>query len=154
MKAPDALDKKILALLQYDARLTTKELSYKLGKSATAIYERIRRMEDDGIIEHYVAVLNREKIGKQLVAFTNVQLKEHAHHMLKEFEKAVVKLPEVMECYHMTGSYDYLLKVAVGDMNGYHDFIMNKLAKLSNIGNVQSSFTLTEVKRHTAYTVI
>ena len=73
--------------------------------------------------------------------------------MLKDFEKAVVKLAEVMECYHMTGSYDYLLKIVVNDMNAYHDFILNKLAKLSNIGTVQSSFIMTEVKFDTAYPI-
>jgi Lrp/AsnC family leucine-responsive transcriptional regulator len=149
----DLIDKKILMLIQYDARLTTKEMADKLGKSVTAVYERIRWLQDEGYIKGYVALLNREKIDKQLLAFTNVQLKEHAHLMLKDFEKAVVKLTEVMECYHMTGSYDYLLKIVVHDMNAYHDFILNKLAKLANIGTVQSSFIMTEVKYDTAYPI-
>lgn len=149
----DAIDKRILMLLQHDARLTTKEIADKLGKSATAIYERIRWLENEGYIQQYVAILSKEKIEKTLVAYTNVQLKEHAHQMLKDFEKAVVKLSEVMECYHMTGSYDYLLKIVAGDMKAYHDFMLNKLAKLANIGTVQSSFIMTEVKYSTAYTL-
>ena len=147
----DIINKKILTLLQHDARLTTKEIADKLGKSSTAIYERIRWLQDEGYIKKYVAILDREKINMDLVAFTTVQLKEHAHQMLKDFEKAVVKLPEVMECYHMTGSYDYLLKIVVKDMNAYHEFILNKLAKLSNIGTVQSSFNMADVKHETAY---
>lgn len=147
----DLADKRILMLLQHDARLTTKEIADKLGKSVTAVYERIRRLEKEGYISGYVAILNRELIEKRLVAFANVQLKEHAHLMLKDFEKSVVKLAEVMECHHMTGSYDYLLKIVVDDMAAYHDFILNKLAKLANIGTVQSSFIMTEVKYGTAY---
>ncbi|MBK7375467.1 MAG: Lrp/AsnC family transcriptional regulator [Chitinophagaceae bacterium] len=147
----DLADKRILMLLQHDARLTTKEIADKLGKSVTAVYERIRRLEKEGYISGYVAILNRELIEKRLVAFANVQLKEHAHLMLKDFEKSVVKLAEVMECHHMTGSYDYLLKIVVDDMGAYHDFILNKLAKLANIGTVQSSFIMTEVKYGTAY---
>lgn len=147
----DMIDRQILTLLQHDARLTTKEIADKLGKSPTAVYERIRRLENEGFIQQYVALLNREKIKKDITAFANVQLKEHAHQMLKEFEKAVVKLNEVMECFHMTGSYDYLLKIVVDDMKAYHDFILNKLAKLANIGTVQSSFIMTEVKYSTAY---
>lgn len=147
----DLTDKRILMLLQHDARLTTKEIADKLGKSVTAVYERIRRLEKEGYISGYVAILNRELIEKRLVAFANVQLKEHAHLMLKDFEKSVVKLAEVMECHHMTGSYDYLLKIVVDDMAAYHDFILNKLAKLANIGTVQSSFIMTEVKYGTAY---
>lgn len=147
----DLTDKRILMLLQHDARLTTKEIADKLGKSVTAVYERIRRLEREGYISGYVAILNRELIEKRLVAFANVQLKEHAHLMLKDFEKSIVKLAEVMECHHMTGSYDYLLKIVVDDMAAYHDFILNKLAKLANIGTVQSSFIMTEVKYGTAY---
>lgn len=153
MTTIDAIDKRILMLLQHDARLTTKEIADKLGKSVTAVYERIRWLQDEEYIKSYVALLNREKIEKHLVAYTNVQLKEHAHQMLKDFEKAVVKLTEVMECYHMTGAYDYLLKIVVFDMNAYHDFILNKLAKLANIGTVQSSFIMTEVKYDTAYPI-
>ena len=87
----DAIDKKILMLLQHDARLTTKEIADKLGRSVTAVYERIRWLQDEGYIKAYVALLNREKIEKYLVAYTNVQLKEHAHLMLKDFEKAVTR---------------------------------------------------------------
>ncbi|MBI5857745.1 MAG: Lrp/AsnC family transcriptional regulator [Sphingobacteriales bacterium] len=149
----DHTDVRIMRLLQNDARLTNKEIADKIGKTVTPIYERIKWLEQEGYIQRYVAVLDKNKIDKNLVAFTNVQLKEHSHPMLKAFERDIVKFSEVMECNHMTGIYDYLLKVVVKDMNEYQSFIVNKLAKLPNIGTVQSGFVMTEVKQETAYTI-
>ena len=149
----DKTDIRLLELLQADARLTTKELADKLGKTVTPVYERKRRLENEGFITRYTAIVDKNKIGKSLVAFTNVQLRQHAQQILLNFEKTIVKFEEVMECYHMTGVYDYLLKVAVTDMAAYQDFIVNKLAKLTDIGTVQSSFVMTEVKHETAYKI-
>jgi len=149
----DKTDVQILELLQADALLTNKELADKLGKTITPIYERIRRLENEGYITRYCAIVDKNKIGKSLVAFTNVQLKQHAQTILLNFEKAIVKFEEVMECYHMTGVYDYLLKIVVTDMAAYQDFIVNKLARLTDIGTVQSSFVMTEVKHETAYKI-
>jgi Lrp/AsnC family transcriptional regulator, leucine-responsive regulatory protein len=149
----DQTDRRILQLLQHDARLTNKEIADKLGKTISPIYERIKWLEQQGYIKQYIALADRNMLGLHLVAFTNVQLKEHAQAMLQAFEKEVVKLPEVLECYHMTGMYDYLLKVVVSDMSQYQGFIVNKLAKLPNIGTVQSSFIMTEVKYQLAYPV-
>jgi DNA-binding Lrp family transcriptional regulator len=147
----DATDRLILGLLQHDAKLTNKEIADKLGKSVTPVYERIRKLEKEGLIKGYVALIDRRKAGISLLVYTNVQLKEHSFPMLKAFEKAIVKLDEVMECNHMTGAYDYLLKIAVRDMNEYQDFIINKLSRLANIGTVQSSFIMNEIKQETAY---
>lgn len=147
----DKTDLQILELLQADAHLTNKELADKIGKSITPVYERVRRLEQEGYISRYCAILDRTKIGKNLVAFTSVQLKQHAQAILLGFEKAIVKFEEVMECHHMTGMFDYLLKVVVSDMNEYQQFIVNKLARLADIGTVQSSFVLTEIKQETAY---
>ena len=149
----DSTDARILQLLQHDARLTNKEIADKTGRSVTPIYERIRRLEADGVIEGYKAILNKDKIGRSLIAYTNVQLKEHSKPMLRDFEKAIVQIEEVMECMHLTGTYDYLLKVAVADIHAYHDFLTNKLAALPNIGTVQSGFVMNEVKRSLAYPV-
>lgn len=149
----DATDVRILQLLQHDARLTNKEIADKTGKSVTPVYERIRRLEAEGVIEGYKAILNKDKIGRSLIAYTNVQLKEHSKTMLRDFEKAIVQIEEVLECMHLTGTYDYLLKVAVADINAYHDFLTNKLAALPNIGTVQSGFVMNEVKRSLAYPV-
>ncbi|MBL7700475.1 MAG: Lrp/AsnC family transcriptional regulator [Chitinophagaceae bacterium] len=149
----DRDDLQILQLLQHDARLTTKEIADKIGKSVSPVYERIRRLQSDGVIQQYVAVLDKRKIGKSLTAYTHVQLKEHADHMMKTFEQEVIKIPEVMECYHMTGQYDYLLKVAMGDMDEYYGFIIDKIARLPNVGTVQSFFVLFEAKKETAYRI-
>jgi Lrp/AsnC family transcriptional regulator, leucine-responsive regulatory protein len=151
MSLLDITDRKILRFLQNDAKLTNKELADKLGKSVTPVYERIRRLEREGFIKQYVALLDRQKVGIMLLAYTNVQLKEHSYAMLKAFEKAVVRLDEVMECNHMTGSYDYLLKIGVRGMEEYQDFIINKLSRLANISTVQSSFVMTELKNETAF---
>ena len=150
----DHHDLRILQLLQHDARLTTKEIADKIGKSVSPVYERIRRLEHAGIIKQYVAVLDKRKIDKSLTAYTNVQLQEHADHMMKTFEKEVIRIPEVMECYHMTGQIDYRLKVALRDMDEYYSFIINKIAKLPNVGTVQSFFVLYEAKKETAYKVV
>jgi DNA-binding Lrp family transcriptional regulator len=106
-------------------------------------------MEKSGVIENYVALLNKEKIGKSLMIFCNVSLQLHSKPLLKRFEQTVVKFDEVMECYHTAGTFDYLLKVVATDMNNYQDFITNKLAALENISHVQSSFVMTEVKYKT-----
>lgn len=149
--ALDKTDLQLLELLQHDALLTNKELADKLGKTVTPVYERVRRLEREGFILRYCALLNKNKIGRGLVAFTNVQLKQHAHEILLSFEKSIVAFEEVMECYHLTGNYDYLLKVVVADIPSYQDFIVNKLARLADIGTVQSSFVMTEVKHETAF---
>lgn len=149
----DATDVRILQLLQHDARLNTKEIADKLNKSVTAVYERIRKLEEKGVIERYVALLNREMVGANLIAFTTVQLKEHSLSVLRAFEKEVIKFTEVMECYQLTGQFDFLLKVMIGDMHEYNDFLMNRLATLPNIGAVQTYFVLSEGKAETAFTL-
>ena len=147
----DRTDEQILELLQYDAMLTNKEIADKLGKTVTPIFERRKKLEQLGYILRYAAVLDRFKVNKGLLSFTNVQLKEHAHVMLKTFERSIIKFDEVLECHHMTGMFDYLLKVAVKDMNEYQQFIVNKLSRLPNIGTVQSSFVMTEIKNQPVY---
>lgn len=152
MEKLDKIDKKILLLLQKDCKLNTKEIADNIGLSVTPTYERIKRMEKNGIIERYVALLNEGKIGKTLIVYCNVSLQLHSKPMLKKFELAILKLDEVMECYHTAGTNDYLLKVVASDMNQYQDFLMNKLAAAENIAHVHSSFVMTEVKHKTDYT--
>ncbi len=144
-------DIRILQLLQHDAQLNTKEIAGKIGKSSSSVHERIKKLENQNFIKGYVALLDKRKIGKSLTAYTHVQLKEHAATIMKKFESEVIQFPEVMECYHMTGQYDYLLKIELKDMDEYHDFMINKLAGLSNLGTVQSFFVLHEAKKETAY---
>jgi Lrp/AsnC family transcriptional regulator, leucine-responsive regulatory protein len=147
----DALDTRLLNLLQHDAKLTNKELADKLGKSVTAVYERIRGLETRGIIKRYVAIVDRETIGKNLLAFTIVKVKEHSKVALRGFERDAIKFPEVMECYQLTGQFDFLLKVASRDMKQYNTFLMDKLATLPNIAGVETMFVLSEGKVETAY---
>ncbi|MDZ4705309.1 MAG: Lrp/AsnC family transcriptional regulator [Saprospiraceae bacterium] len=126
-----------------------KEVAAQLNMTTTPVYERIKRMEEDGYIRKYVALADKDKLGLSLLAFCNVSLKEHARDALLNFEEQVRDLPEVIECYHIAGLFDYLLKVVVTDMAAYQHFIVNKLAAFDNIGNVQSMFVMTEIKYST-----
>lgn len=151
MYALDATDLRILQLLQLDAKISNKELADKLGKSVTPVYERIRKLEAAGYIKGYVALVDKDMIGKHLTAFTTVQLKEHSASTLRGFEREVIKFPEVMECFHLTGRFDFLIKIAIGDMKEYNEFLMHKLATLANVGSLETFFVLSEGKRETAY---
>jgi DNA-binding Lrp family transcriptional regulator len=142
----DEIDKQILEALQRNARVTTKELSYDLKLSQTPIYERIKRLERDGVIKGYVALLDKDKVGKPMLTYCSVQLKEHTKPFLEQFEREVVTFNEVVECYYIAGNFDYLLRVLVKDIAQYQNFLVNKLAALENIQNVQSMFVMTEVK--------
>ncbi len=145
----DQTDKKLLQLLQKDSNLTHRQMAGLLNLSITPVYERIKRLERAGYIEKYVALINPEKVDKTLVAFTSVSLKEHSQKYLLRFEEEISSIEEVVECYHIAGQFDYLLKIIVKDMKEYQVVVMNKLASMDNIVNVQSSFVMTEVIRST-----
>ena len=147
----DAIDKKLLGLLQEDTKSTTAALSHKLNLSVTAVYERIKKLEREGIIDKYVALLNRDKINKGFVVFCHLKLLQHTQEFITQFEKEVVKLDEVLECYHVSGDYDYILKVCLKDMDEYRDFLVKKLTTLQHIGSTHSTFMIGEVKNTTAY---
>ena len=147
----DQTDKEILKLMQQDATLTNKELAFKLNKSIATIHERIRKLKQQGYIKRIVAILDRKKIDKGLIAFSQVLLKEHTADTLVSFEKEVAKFSEVMECFQMTGAFDFILRIATSDMDAYHLFLRNRLATLPNISTVQSFFVLSETKSETAY---
>jgi Lrp/AsnC family leucine-responsive transcriptional regulator len=147
----DIVDRKLLCLLQKDAKQTTKELSLKLNLSVTAVYERIKKLEREGIISHYVALLNRNKINKGFVVFCHLKLIQHSRELLTIFEKEVVQLDEVLECFHVSGDYDYILKVCVKDMEAYREFMVTKLTNLQHIGSTHSTFMIGEVKNTTEF---
>lgn len=151
MSALDTTDIEILKLLQKDAALTNKEISHTLHKSIATIHERIKRLKDQGYIQRIVAILDKKKINKSLIAFSQVLLNDHTADTLRQFEKEVIKFPEVMECFQMTGNFDFILRIATSDMDSYHDFYRNKLATLPNITTVQSFFVLSETKSDTAF---
>jgi Lrp/AsnC family leucine-responsive transcriptional regulator len=142
----DTIDKKILALLQEDSTRTTKQLSVKLSLSVTAIYERVKKLEREGIISKYVALLDRNKVKKGFVVFCHLKLIQHTKEYLTKFEQEVTRLDEVLECFHVSGDYDYILKIYVENMEEYREFMVTKLTTLHHIGSTHSTFMISEVK--------
>ena len=149
----DHIDKKLLKLLQENSKQTTKALSNVLGLSVTAVYERIKKLEQHGIIDSYVALVNKEAVDKDFVAFCHVKLVQHSQDYVIKFEREVAKLSEILECYHISGDYDYILKVLVKDMRAFREFMVKKLTKIDHIGSTHSMFVINEVKHTTAISV-
>jgi Lrp/AsnC family leucine-responsive transcriptional regulator len=147
----DKIDIQILKLLQKDANLNNKEIAFKLHKSVTTIHDRIRKLTDQGFIQRTVAILNRKKINRNIIAFPQVLMTSHTAAILIEFEREVVKFEEVMECFQMSGDCDFILRIASRDMESYSTFLRDKLAELPNVMTVKSSFVLREIKSDTAY---
>lgn len=146
----DDIDKKLLAYLQQDSKQTNKELSNKLNLSVTAVYERIKKLEKGHFINKYVALVSKEKIDKSFVAFCHIKLIQHSQEYVVRFEKEVANINEVLECYHVSGDYDYLLKVLVKDMEAFREFMVKKLTTINHIGSTHSMFVINEVKHTTA----
>lgn len=146
----DHIDIQIIRLLQENARITNKMLAAKLSLTSTPIYERVKRLERMKVIEKYVALINPEHVGKGLMAICMLRLEKHTKDKLAAFEAHVATIPEVVECYHLAGQYDYHLKVLVQDMNTFQDFIVNKLSINENLSNVQSSFVMSKITDTTA----
>jgi len=149
----DTIDKHIIALLQEDSKQTNKKLSIKLNLSVTAVYERIKKLEREGILKKYVALVNKDKVDKSFIAFCHIKLVQHSQDYVVKFEKEITKLNEIMECYHISGDYDYLLKVVVEDMESFREFMVNSLTKIDHIGSTHSMFMINEVKHTTAISV-
>jgi Lrp/AsnC family leucine-responsive transcriptional regulator len=150
----DITDKTILNLLQKNSGQSVKEIADKIGLSVSPTYERIKQLERAGVILGYVALLDKSKIEKELVAVCNIKLKEHSQSTLSKFEKAIVKFDEVMEVLCLSGDVDYSIKVVTKDMKSYQDFIMHKISSVENIANVQSYFMIKEIKSTTAFKLI
>lgn len=142
----DDTDKRLLHLLQTDSRQTNKALSIKLGLSVTAVFERIKKLEKVGIIKSYTALVEKKLVQKNFTVFCHVKLLQHVKEYLADFELQVVQLEEVLECYHVSGDYDYILKVLVKDMDAYREFMVTKLTSLKHIGSTHSTFVIGEVK--------
>ncbi|GEC73410.1 Lrp/AsnC family transcriptional regulator, leucine-responsive regulatory protein [Flavobacterium flevense] len=151
MENLDATDIQILKRLQADSNINIKELASELFLTATPVYERIKRLEREGYIMKYVALLDKKKLNLGMTVFCNVRLKEHAKNVGANFVKDIVALPEIIECYNIAGDYDFMLKILVADMASYQDFVMNKLSTIENIGNTQSIFVMGEIKNSTAF---
>ncbi|WP_339726508.1 Lrp/AsnC family transcriptional regulator [Maribacter stanieri] len=149
----DSIDSKILMQLQENAKQNTKEIAAKVGLSVTPTYERIRKLEQAEVIKSYVALLDRTKIGKELIAYCQVTLSKQQKKLADSYKKEILLLPDIMECHQVSGNFDYLLKIAVDDIAGFHEFINEKLSIINGISTIHSSFVLNSVKDSTAYNI-
>ncbi len=142
----DILDRKIVELLRNDGKMTISQLALAVNRSTTPVHERVKKLEKAGVIIGYSARVNPQKIGLTLTAFCEVSLQSHELEMLRAFEGEIDNLDEVVECHHIAGSFDYLLKVQTTDMESYQHFISHKLAAVPHIGRLQSAFAMKKVK--------
>jgi Lrp/AsnC family transcriptional regulator, leucine-responsive regulatory protein len=141
----DQTDKDILRLVQSNAKMSIKQISLSVNKSTTAVFERIKGLEEDGYIEQYYTKLDRKKLGLNLMVLCNIVLKKHQSAQIKKFERDIIKFDSVIACYHVAGAHDYTIQVCVKDMEEFQSFVSNDLASISNISNLQSSFIMKEV---------
>ena len=149
MKKIDDIDKKILKILQADASRNVKEIASDLNMTKTPIYERIKRMENDGIIEKYVVMVDRKKVSSSIIVFLSGSLDVKQFDEINDFYDAIEKIPEIMECYLMGGDTDFMMKVICPGLDNYHDFFAKTIATLPRIGQIKSSFVINEVKKST-----
>jgi Lrp/AsnC family transcriptional regulator len=145
----DETDKKILELLQEDAQLTLKDMANQINLSLTPVHDRVKRLEKEGYIEKYVALLNKKKVGNHLTVYCQVTLVKQTIDLSDAFNEAILQLPEVVECSFVSGTFDYFLKVVLPDMESYHNFHQKKLSILPQVALINSFFIITEVKNTT-----
>ena len=150
----DATDRRIINLLEQDAKMTIKDIAAQLNMSTTPIFDRIKKLEKTGYICGYSAIVDSKMMGFNIVVYCTVTLETHNKEHIQQFVDDVHQLTEVIECYHIAGLFDYLLKVYAKDMNDYQLFITDKLASINNIGKVQSSFVMTEIKSERALPIL
>lgn len=146
MDTLDKIDLQILRILQKNSRLTTKELAAQVNLSTTPVFERLKRLEANGYIKKYIAVLDAEKLNQGFVVFCSVKLRRLNRDIAAEFTRIVQDIPEVTECYNISGSYDYLLKIHAPNMKYYQEFILNVLGTIESLGSLMSTFVMSEVK--------
>ena len=148
MATLDDIDLQILKTLQKNAKLTTKELADAVHLTPTPVFERQKRLEKRGYIKKYVAILDPEKLNMGLQVFCKVKLTQINHEIADAFVRRIQRIPEVTECYNTSGSYDYLLKVRAKDMKQYQEFVLTKLGDIENVGAIESTFVMSEVKQN------
>lgn len=149
----DDTDKAILNMLQANSRVTIKEMAARLHLSTTPIFDRMKKLEKAGVINKYVAIIDHKKIGKTLTVFLTIALKDHDKTAIGHFVDAITQFPEVMECHHITGNADFLIKLILEDIEAYNTFILDKVSVIPHIGRVESRFSLSERKLTTAVLV-
>ena len=143
---PDKKDLAILKLLEQNARITVKEISSKVHLSTTPVHERIKRMEEEGVIKQYATLVDGSKVNKALTVICYVSIRQHGKNAGVKFIKTILSLNEVIECFSISGEFDFMLKVVCADMNTYYDFHVNKLSEIENVGQVQSVFVMGVIK--------
>ena len=147
----DKINRKIIDIIQKDCTISVNDISQMVGLSYTPTYERIKYLEESGVIQGKVSILNPKKIGINFFAYCNIALKESSKESLDNFEEKVKAMPEVMEVVSLSGNYDYMLKIATTDIEAYNDFITSKIANIKNIGQYHSNIVMSVVKNETAY---
>ncbi|GAB5553558.1 MAG: Lrp/AsnC family transcriptional regulator [Saprospiraceae bacterium] len=142
----DNIDLAILRIMQEDSRTTIKQMAEQMNLSTTPIFERIKKLEKRGFILKQVALLDPTKLDLKLTAFISISIADHSSEALEALVDQVITFPEVLECHHVTGKSDFLLKVVLKDIEAYNQFLLNKISKVSNISNIESSFSLSSRK--------
>ncbi|MGU3375748.1 Lrp/AsnC family transcriptional regulator [Chryseobacterium sp. M5A1_1a] len=153
MEQLDDKDLNLLRLLQNNAKLTVKELAKEINLSPSPVFERVKRLEQEGYIKRYAAVLDAEKLNRGFTVFCQIKLKIHDRSVGYDFVKEILEIEEVAECYNISGDFDFLLKVQVRDMKHYQDFVFNKLGSVDSIGSTHSTFVMAEVKNNHGLTI-
>ena len=146
MEELDAIDLKLLKMLGKDSEITIKELAAKVNLSPSPVFERVKRLKTNGYIKRYIAIIDAEKLEHGLIVFCNIKLKQHDKSIGHQFVTDILKLKEVVECYNISGDFDFLLKVYAKDMKHYQDFVFNKLGSVTSIGSTHSTFVMCENK--------
>ena len=146
MEQIDDIDLQLLNILHDNSKYTVKELAKMVNLSASPVFERIKRLENSGYIKKYIALLDAEKLNRGFIVFCNIKLKQHDKHIGHEFVTDILSLGEVVDCYNISGDFDFLLKVYAKDMKHYQDFVFNKLGAVKSIGSTHSTFVMCENK--------
>lgn len=150
----DQIDYKLIELLQQNCKQTTKELAAQLDLSTTAVHERIKKLERQKIITDYIAVVNKDKIDRSFLAISHIKIKSHSKDAILQFEKKIHQIPEILECFHVSGEYDYILKIGVKDMETYRELMLSKLTTMEEVQSSHSMFVIKEVKNLKTYQIL
>ena len=153
MESLDKVDLQILRTLQENARLTTKELASRVSLSSTPVFERLKRLESNGYIEKYIAVLNAEKLNRGFIVFCHVKMSKLNKDIANDFTERVKRIPEVTECYNVSGHYDYMLKIHAPNMKYYQEFVLNVLGTIDNLSSLESTFVMDTIKHDFGITI-
>ncbi len=149
MKILDKINQQIINKLQEDSSITNAELAEQLKLPTTTVFDRIKKLDAKGIIAKRVAIINPEKVGKETIAFVSLSLLGHSAKNVQKFWKSIESLPEVLECYHIAGDFDFILKVIVDNIRTYENFLLEKLTAIENIGKIKTSFVMSTIKYQT-----